>query len=192
MKFKFQVLLVVVFAMFSNIYAQELSKTEKKNLKKEIKVLLKDPAKYKLQKESLVVKETIIQDQTEDLIAINNENSKNKNRLDLANDSIALCLAKLELIENKYQTLKTSGGLDDTGMKYKLQVGKYKEFDISSFFEKIKLMTFEKDENGLFVYTIGNFDTEYDAELFKSAVMDLGVKDAFVAYYLDGKRIPKD
>lgn len=192
MKFRIQVLLVVIITMCSSAYAQELSKAEKKNLKKEIRTLLKDPVQYKMLKESIDLKETIIQEQAEELIGITAENAKNLNSLNFAKDSINLCKAKTANLERDYDAIKSAGGIDDTGMKFKLQIGKYKEFDISNFLKKKKLMTYERDENGVFIYTIGNFETEYDAELFKSAMRQIILKDAFVAYYLDGVRIAKD
>ena len=192
MKFRIQVLLVVIITMCSSAYAQELSKAEKKNLKKEIRTLLKDPVQYKMLKESIDLKETIIQEQAEELIGITAENANNLNSLNFAKDSINLCKAKTANLERDYDAIKSAGGIDDTGMKFKLQIGKYKEFDISNFLKKKKLMTYERDENGVFIYTIGNFETEYDAELFKSAMRQIILKDAFVAYYLDGVRIAKD
>jgi hypothetical protein len=192
MKFRIQVLLVVIITMCSSAYAQELSKAEKKNLKKEIRTLLKDPVQYKMLKESIDLKETIVQEQAEELIGVTAENAKNVNSLNYAKDSINLCMAKIANLERDYDAIKSAGGIDDTGMKFKLQIGKYKEFDISNFLKKKKLMTFERDENGVFIYTIGNFETEYDAELFKSAMRQIILKDAFVAYYLDGVRIAKD
>lgn len=185
MKFKIQMLLIAIFTIISSSYAQELSKTERKSLKKEIRTLLKAPVKYKLLKESLAEKETIVQEQTVELLKIGNENDKNKN-------SVSLYITKLEKIENELQTLVSTGGVDNTGLKFKLQIGKYKKFDISNFLEKKKLVTFEKDENGVFTYTIGNFSTEGDAELFKSAMRQMGIRDAFLAHYLDGVRIVKD
>lgn len=192
MKSKILMIIVVIFAVNSNIYTQELSKTEKKNLKKELRTLLKDPVQYKLLKESLTLKENIIREQDAELLALENENAKNKNRLELVKDSIRLCTLNLEKVEMELNSLKTSGGFDNKGMKFKLQIGKYRDFDISSFFEKNKFMTFEKDENGLFTYTIGNFETEEKAELFKKAMRDLGIKDAFVSHYIEGVRVSKD
>ena len=109
-------------------------------------------------------------------------------QLDAARDSIGFYETKITT-----QSVPKTNSInckEDAGMKYRLQIGLYEQFDITSFLEQIKVVSFEQVD-GKFRYTIGNFNTEEEAEMFKEAVRRMGIKDAFVSYYLDGIRIPK-
>jgi len=192
-KFSLLIILFTFIVNINNIYSQDLSAKEKKALKKEIRKLLKDPVKYKYLKESLDVKETIVSEQSKEINSLEKETNKLKHELNVARDSIgdyAYAIKIYQEAEAKASNT-TSNCKDDSGMKYRLQIGLYKEFDMSAFLEQLKLMTFEITEDGMYRYTIGNFENEVDAEAFKEAIRQMGIKDAFVSYYLDGKRIPK-
>ena len=195
MKFKTLLLLITTFAIINHSFSQELSKLEKKNLKKELRKMLKDPSKLKSLKESVAVNKSIVTEQTIELNSLTKEKTKIKKQLEIARDSIGDCSYALKTYKKDAEELKakvTDSPVNNDGMKYRLQIGLYKEFDISNFLEQFKIVSFEKTEDDLFRYTIGNFETEYDAELFKSALREMGIKDAFVSYYLDGQRIAKD
>ncbi len=168
--------------------AQDLTKAEKKSLKKELRTYLKDPIKFKYLKDNLAVKDVIIKEQLNDLSEVSTEKKELSARLNAARDSIGFYENKLA----KYVSAQVSSVScrDDSGLKYRVQIGLYKDFDITSFFSEIKVLNFEQIE-GEFRYTIGNFTTENDAELFKAAIRKMGIKGAFVSYYLDGERIPK-
>ena len=186
-KFSILLILFVFIANTGNVFSQELSSKEKKSLKKEIRKLLKDPVKYKFLKESLVVKETIVNEQSKEINLLTRESNKLKHELKVARDSIGEYAYKESEMKNAGNTNCT----DDSGMKFRLQIGLYREFDITSFLEQFKLLSFEITDDGMYRYTIGNFDNEIEAESFKEAIRQMGIKDAFVSFYLDGKRIPK-
>jgi len=190
-KFSILLILFVFIANTGNVFSQELSSKEKKSLKKEIRKLLKDPVKYKFLKESLVVKETIVNEQSKEINLLTRESNKLKHELKVARDSIGEYAYAIKAY--KESEIKNAGNncTDDSGMKFRLQIGLYREFDITSFLEQFKLLSFEITDDGMYRYTIGNFDNEIEAESFKEAMRKMGIKDAFVSFYLDGKRIPK-
>lgn len=187
MKFKL-VLITTLFFIGGSSHAQNLSKAEKRDLKKELKTYLKEPVKFKYLKESLATKEVIVNEQAKELTAIAKERNAIKFELNAARDSIGIYGNQLSSFKDN--TSQNSECIDDNGMKYKVQIGLYRQFDIRSFLQELKVTSFEEID-GMFRYTIGNFTTEDEAELFKEAIRKMGISGAFVAYYLDGERIPK-
>jgi hypothetical protein len=185
-----KIILSLVFLLVNTflLQAQNLSKTEEKAIKVELRNYLKSPEKYKYLKESIEVKEVIVKEQQNEITSMTKERKKLIYQLDAARDSIGFYETKITT-----QSVPKTNSInckEDAGMKYRLQIGLYEQFDITSFLEQIKVVSFEQVD-GKFRYTIGNFNTEEEAEMFKEAVRRMGIKDAFVSYYLDGIRIPK-
>lgn len=185
MKFKLTLLTLAIIGTTASTQAQELSKTEKKALKKEIRGLIKNPAKYKTMKENLTANEQKVAEQGQIIADLRRKNNQLEAELTEASTTIENYAKAMHSAKNN-ATCR-----EDNGMQYRVQIGLYKQFDIRSFLNKPKVVSFE-DVDGLYQYTIGNFTTEEEAETFKQAMMKMGIKDAFVSYYLDGKRIPKD
>lgn len=186
---KFKLLLITTFLFFVvGAYTQNLSKQEKKSLKKELRSYLKEPVKYKYLKESLATKEVIVNEQAKELSALAKEKNNAKYKLNAARDSIGM----YENLLSVYQNTSASENqcIKEDGLKYKVQIGLYRQFDIRSFLQEVKVTSFE-EVDGMFRYTIGNFNSEDEAELFKEAIRKMGISGAFVAYYLDGERIAK-
>lgn len=187
MKLKTLITLLAVSFLLNGLYAQDLSKEEKKTLKKELRDLTKDPIKYKYLKESLVKKDIIVKEQSSEIEALTTEKDVLVKSLGVTRDSIGYF--ENQIAEARLQAMP-GGFVKNDGLKYRVQIGLYKEFDIRSFLNDLKVTSFEETE-GLFRYTIGNFTTEEEAETFKLAVRKMGIKDAFVSHYSDGIRIPK-
>ena len=195
---KYSIILIIILFIgnITNVFSQELSSKEKKQLKKEIRKLLKDPVKYKYFKNNLKTKDNLLNSQTKDISFLKRERNKVQHSLNVCRDSISGFENAIRIYDKESKNIAnvnaSNNCVDDTGIKYRLQIGLYKEFDISSFLQQLKLMSFEVVDDGLYRYSIGNFDNEFDAELFKDALRQMGLKDAFVSFYLDGKRIPKN
>lgn len=188
MRLKTFITVLAISFLVNGLYAQELSKLEKKALKKELRSYAKDPVKYKYIKESLATKDVIVKEQSTEI----NELTESKNglvkSLVAARDSIGFY--ENQAVEARNAQPSAGEFVANDGMKYRVQIGLYKEFDITSFLNDMKVTSFEETE-GMYRYTIGNFTTEEEAETFKLAVRKMGIKDAFVSHYLDGTRIPK-
>lgn len=82
---------------------------------------------------------------------------------------------------------------DDTGISYKVQIGAYKNQvpnDIASKFLNIKTWPVKNVViNGLFIYTIGNFNAMTFAKKLKDEAISLGITDAYITIYKDGKKL---
>ncbi len=82
---------------------------------------------------------------------------------------------------------------DDAGISFKVQIGAYKNQvpnDVASRFMNIKTWPVNNIMiNGLYIYTIGNFNAPAFAQKLKDEAVALGITDAFVTVYKDGKKL---
>lgn len=87
---------------------------------------------------------------------------------------------------------KPSGGgqtFDLSGVVFKVQVGAFKKKDMSKFFDNNMMFTGESEE-GLQKITLGFFRDYWEADTFKKYLREMGVKDAWIVPFKDGKRVP--
>ncbi len=107
--------------------------------------------------------------------------------LDKSIEGLETRIAKLEencnANEGKSSTAK--------GLMHKVQVGDFNDPTLKAFQEEGDF--WEKDqildgESFRKVYTIGYFTDNFQAQAFKKMLRDMGVKDAYVQTYQDGKK----
>jgi len=79
---------------------------------------------------------------------------------------------------------------DKSGIVFKVQIGAFKNKDLSKFLTAGKNFTGEKDEEGLMLYSLGVFRDYWEADTFKKYLREMGVKDAWIVSYKDGNRVP--
>ena len=176
----FLVILVTLGFFFSNtVQAQELTKTQKRALKKEIRTYKKNPEKWvkMLNKHDAKVKEL------NDEIAELNAQLKAS---ELAAEKLAeqVKLEQLRYVELE-KTIPTTKLPD--GTVYQVQMGFYQYLDLVSFNDKLKTVRAEEID-GKKRYVIGHFDNLLDAVQFSNDIKRIGVTDAFVTEYIDGER----
>jgi cell division protein FtsN len=176
----FLVILVTLGFFFSNtVQAQELTKTQKRALKKEIRTYKKNPEKWvkMLNKHDAKVKE------------LNDEIAKLNAQLkasELAAEKLAeqVKLEQLRYVELE-KTIPTTKLPD--GTVYQVQMGFYQYLDLVSFNDKLKTVRAEEID-GKKRYVIGHFENLLDAVQFSNDIKRIGVTDAFVTEYIDGER----
>jgi len=71
---------------------------------------------------------------------------------------------------------------------YSVQVKSFVENNVTLASEALTNTLFVKT-NPFYSYSLGNFETLKEAQLFRKQLVDIGFKDAFVASYKEGKRI---
>jgi hypothetical protein len=86
------------------------------------------------------------------------------------------------------KSTKQASSKVEAGITYKIQIGLYKQFNINRYFDDAKDISYEIVD-GKNRYVISSFDNEQTAEQFVQDVRKMGIKDAFVAKYVDGKRV---
>lgn len=79
----------------------------------------------------------------------------------------------------------------NVGIVYRVQIGAFKKKDLSRYFNNNPNFGGEvgKDPNDPQRLTIGIFRSYWEADTFKKYMRDMGVKDAWIASYRDGKRV---
>ena len=82
---------------------------------------------------------------------------------------------------------------DDAGISYKVQVGAYRyqvPNDVASKLLSIKTWPVNNIViNGLYIYTFGNFNGVSFAKKLRDEAVSLGITDAFITVYKDGKKL---
>ncbi len=160
----------------------QLSKAERKALKKEIKAYKKAPETYKIMKDQNSAKILELEAEIENL------------RTQLAIewkkvDSLSMALAEAEQIIDEFQNAAIDcGKVPSQGTVYSVQIGNYKKLDLKTTFNSGKGLRTESYTGGN-AYMIGNFETAEDAIKFVNDIKKLGITDAFVTQYIDGSRI---
>lgn len=79
---------------------------------------------------------------------------------------------------------------DDSGIVFKVQIGSFRQKDLSEYFEKYENFAGEIREDGSQSITLGRFREYWDADKFKKYLRDMGVEDAWIVPYKDGTRVP--
>lgn len=176
----------------SQCFAQ-LSKKEKKEWKKKAKEYSKTPENLKQLLEdkqtadntvsSLNQKVTQLQSNISDKDAklVELEDQLNKMRNELTTTKTELAQLKEAPVVNPLDFSK--------GVVFKVQVGAFKNKDLSKYFDNNPNLGGEVKEGEPQKITIGIFRDYWEADVFKKYMRDMGVKDAWIVPYKDGQRV---
>ncbi len=170
--------LVGVFSFQSQ--SQQLSKAEKKKLKKEIKAYKKAPDTYQdmknRNKNDIAERDQTIEALTAQLDA---QNTKNK----ALKDSLSAMMGKYQSVMSKYQNI----GAVPSGTVYAVQIGYFTELNLESFNKQARFIKAETVD-GAKRYVIGYFSELPGAVQFGEDIKKIGIDDAFVSQYINGQR----
>ena len=90
-------------------------------------------------------------------------------------------------------TIENGVKLNEDGYSFKVQIGAFKKQvpnEIVAKYLTIKIWPVEyKVINSLFIYNIGNFSEAKNAETLKNEAIRLGITDAFITVYKNGKKV---
>jgi DNA repair exonuclease SbcCD ATPase subunit len=98
-----------------------------------------------------------------------------------------------EAAENQVAESPTRRGVPiqiEKGIVFKVQIGAFKNKDLSKYLNNSSNFSGEVDENGLIRYTLGVFRDYWEADTFKKYLREMGVSEAWIISYQDGKRVP--
>ena len=76
-----------------------------------------------------------------------------------------------------------------SGLVYKVQVGAFKNYNITKYFNRHDNFSGTVDEDGTMRYTLGAFSDYWEADKFKSYLRNMGVNGAWLVAYKDNKRV---
>jgi intein/homing endonuclease len=197
MKLYFYTLSSALFlSLLSNSYGQKaLEKEWAKKLKElkplDYKALIEERDNLQKEVSDCSNSKTALRSESESKIA---EAEKMKIELDLALKTIDSLKAGGGSSAGNIAT-SPSGGSDATapvsmkGVLFKVQIGSFKNKDLTKYFQNNKNFSGEIDEDGAKKYTLGIFKEYWEADTFKKYLRDMGVKDAWIVSYKDGRRV---
>lgn len=195
-----RILVCSLLALFilNTSYAQ-LEKAEKKEWKKKAKAYAKNPEELK----NLVEENQSLQGDVSRLEADNNNFQSRISDKDAKISQLQDDMAKLrsDLGAAKAEAKKAreaaqsdaSAGTKKTVMKgvvFKVQIGAFRNKDLSKYFENHENFSGETDEDGTQKITLGQYADYWEADTFKKYLREMGVKDAWIVPYKDGVRVP--
>ena len=189
---KTKVLILCLALIFSGmqVFAQ-LSKQEKKEWKKKAKTYAKNPANLK---EFTEAKETADTDNSalkNQVSTLNKQVSDKNNRIAELEDELSRMRGELTSAKAELAQLKEAPAPMDfsRGVVFKVQIGAFKNKDLSKYFNNNPNFGGEAVEKGEQKFTIGIFRDYWDADKFKKYMREMGVKDAWIVPYKDGVRV---
>jgi len=191
---KTKVIILCLALIFSGmqVFAQ-LSKQEKKEWKKKAKEYAKNPANLKDFTEAKQAADTDNAALKNQVSALNKQVSEKNARIAALEEELSrmkneLSTANAELAKLKEEPSPTSMDFS-RGVVFKVQIGAFKNKDLSKYFNNNPNFGGEAVEKGEQKFTIGIFRDYWDADKFKKYMREMGVKDAWIVPYKDGERV---
>ena len=171
----------------------QLSKKEKKEWKKKAKQFAKNPESLKQFTEDK-------QDADNQVSSLNNQvkqlqtSVSNKDaRIAELEDELAQSRSQLNAARSEIAQLKETPVVAPNdyskGIVFKVQIGAFKNKDLSKYFENNDNFGGTKADDGTQAYTIGIFRDYWEADTFKKYMREMGVKDAWIVPFKDGQRV---
>ena len=166
----------------------QMDKKEKKEWKKRIKAL--EPEQYKMlieENKSLKSQVSSLKSElggVDDMLADKDEQiAQYQKQVSSLRDELAEANTRPAVPAN------TGGINENEGVVFKVQIGAFTNKDLSKYTENSK--TFSQDaEDGVNKVSLGVFKDYWEADTFKKYLREMGVKDAWIVSYRDGKRVP--
>ncbi len=187
--------LLFCFALANTAQAQ-LTKKEKKEWKKKMKKTTPEQFKRMYDENSSLKSEvSSLQGQLSSLQAtlgekdakiaeLTEDNRKMEAQVNAAKKAIAKA-------QQEAESAPTSSSKIDpnVGVVFKVQIGAFRNKDLSKYFNNHENFSGETDEDGVQKITLGIFKDYWEADTFKKYLREMGVNDAWIVPYKDGKRV---
>ena len=181
-------LLLVFFVTVGFNASAQMSKSEQKEWKKRIKALEPEQCKVLIEENKSLKSQTA---------SLKNELAGVDDKLADKDEQISSYQAQVSKLRDELAEANTrpavpanadQGGINENvGVVFKVQIGAYAKKDLAKF-DQAKNFSQEKDGN-LNKFTIGAFRDYWEADTFKKYLREMGVKDAFIVSFKDGKRV---
>lgn len=194
---KTRVLFLCLALIFSGIQVfAQLSKKEKKEWKKKAKEFSKNPESLKQLTEEKQTADSNVGTLTTQNKQLQSSLSDKDSKIAELEDQISRMRSELTSVNAELAQLKLTPVVNpmdfSKGVVFKVQVGAFKNKDLSKYFDNNPNFGGEagdKDKNDPQKITIGIFRDYWEADTFKKYMRDMGVKDAWIVPYKDGVRV---
>ena len=188
-------ILAIIFCVSAvNVATAQLTKKEKKEWKKKLKKT--SPEQFKrMYDENASLKSEIssIQGQLSSLqgtmgekdakiAELTEDNRKMEAQVNAARKAIAKAKQEAE-------SQPAKAAISEDGVVFKVQIGAFRNKDLSKYFENNENFGGETDEDGVQKITLGMFRDYWEADTFKKYLREMGVNDAWIVPYKDGTRV---
>jgi hypothetical protein len=193
MKTKFFFVCLALIFSGMQVFGQ-LTKAEKKEWKKKAKEYSKNPAELKSLIEAKQAAETDNSTLKGQVGTLNSQISDKNAKIADLEDQLSkmrsdLTTTKAELAQLK-ETPPAPSPMDfSKGVVFKVQIGAFKNKDLSKYFENNPNFGGEAAEKGEQRFTIGVFRDYWEADKFKKYMREMGVRDAWIVPFKDGARV---
>jgi len=190
-------LILILFlgvAAINNANAQ-LSKEEKKEWKKKLKKLT--PQQFKRmydENASLKSELSSVQGQLSSIQArLSEKDAKIAEMTQQLRESEAKvnqaqrAIAQAQEQTQSTQNTKSTGS--EAGVVFKVQIGAFRNKDLSKYFDNNENIGGEMGQDGVQKITLGIFRDYWEADTFKKYLREMGVNDAWIVPYKDGVRV---
>lgn len=194
MKNILSILSIALCLVFANNAMAQMTKKEAKEWKKRIKAL--SPEQYK----SLLEENKSLKGQVSSLKKeVGGVDARIKDKDDqiaqyqdqvsgLRKDLAAAKKAAAKPADSGDGDLKVAT-VSQKGVVFKVQIGAFAKKDLSKFSKNNPAFQTDR-KDGLMKYVVGQFRDYWEADTFKKYLREIGVKDAFIVSYKDGKNVP--
>jgi len=183
--------LVLLFAG-AETFAQ-LSKKEKKEWKKKAKEFAKNPVNLKQLTEDKQTADGQVSTLSTQVKQLQGSVSDKDARIAELEDQLSQSRGELTTARAEIAQLKQAPVVNpmdfSKGVVFKVQIGAFKNKDLSKYFDNNPNFGGEAAEKGDQKLTIGVFRDYWEADTFKKYMRDMGVKDAWIVPYRDGQRV---
>lgn len=183
--------LALLFATTTS-FAQ-LSKAEKKEWKKKAKEYAKNPANLKQFTEDKQTADNQVATLNKRIADLQKSASDKDARIADLEDQLAQARTQLSSANAELAQLKAAPPVQQNdyskGVVFKVQIGAFKNKDLSKYFEKYPNLGGEVKPDGTQTITLCIFRDYWDADTFKKYMREMGVKDAWIVPYKDGQRV---
>ncbi len=186
------ILLAIIFsvATIGTVEAQ-LSKKERKEWKKKLKKTSPEQFKRMFDENASLKQEvSSLQGQLATLQSNLGEKEAQVAELSEKNQSLEARIAEIQASLAKEEEQETAEKADEAGVVFKVQIGAFRNKDLSKYFNMTPNFSGETDPDGVQHITLGHFRDYWKADTFKKYLREMGVNDAWIVPYKDGQRVP--
>lgn len=195
----FVVLSLIACVAVAQTAQAQMSKSEKKEWKKRIKSLSPEQYKALLEENKSLKKQ--VSGLKKEVAGVDDRIKEKDDQIADYQDQVSSMRRELADAKKKAKSntssgsdvgsrnLATKSAVSEKGILFKVQIGAFKQKDLSDFSKSNP--SFQLDtKDGVMKYTIGMFRDYWQADKFKKYLREMGVKDAWIVAYKDGKRVP--